>query len=164
MPRSVAVFDKNLDPNVFVPTLSGWNRISAATRRPKSPYIGHHATDEDHRDFLQLVWENDALGVTADGAMLEKAWEFGRCGSRGHRLNGVIIVPPRLPEQVDRLSALVSGELRVEGIDADDDPLDAICTNNLGVDLRQKVPEAIELCDCPWDEDEERRRKRFKRK
>jgi hypothetical protein len=42
--------------------------------------------------------------------------------------------------------------------------MEAITDNNLGVDLRAKQPETVELCDCPYDDEAERHRKRYKLK
>ena len=141
-----------------------WTLLSAGTTRPREPYAGSHTDDEDFTDVLQLGFEKDALVIARDGEMMEKALEFNGCGSRGHRLNGVIVLPPKLEDQVELLRALVEGRLSVKNISEPKDALDLIRFNNLGLDLRAKQLVAIELCDCLYESDVERHRKRYKLK
>ena len=114
--------------------------------------------------MLQLGWENDGLVITPDGEMLDKATDFGRCGSRGHYLNGVIVLPARLPEQLRSLRDLTERRLHILNIRPSEDPITVIRSCNLGLDLRLKQLSAIQLCDCPYDFEVERERRRYKRK
>jgi hypothetical protein len=161
--RTTAVFDKHVDPRLFAAIFAGWTLIAAATTKPKMRYVGPYPTDEDHYDVLQLGWENDALVITGDGGMIGKAQDFGRCGSHEHYLNGVIVLPPDQRRQVELLTKLIDGRLKIARIDDDDSAVVAIRDSNLGVDLRAKQPVAEPLCGCPWIDDEERRRRRYKR-
>ena len=62
------------------------------------------------------------------------------------------------------VSALIDGRLKVSAIAGVASAIDDIRGSNLGVDLRAKAPEAVELCGCPWEEDEQRRWNRYKRR
>jgi hypothetical protein len=160
----IIVFDKSIAPDAFREIFLGWALISAGMRKPRIPYGGLYPDDEDHFDVLQLGWENDGLVITPDGAMLNKARDFGRCGSRGHYLNGVIVLPAMLPQQVRSLRDLTERRLQIVNIGPSEDPITVIRDCNLGLDLRLKQLSAIQLCDCPYDFEVERERRRYKRK
>lgn len=164
MPRYTIVLDKHFGLSLFDAVIHDASFISAALVSPRLKYIGEHSGDEDYYHVLQLAWENDALLITGDAKMLQKARIFGRCRSHNHYRSGVIVLPPGNDRRVELLRSLVDGRLPVLNVDTADDPLEVICDANLGVDLMVKQPVAIELCECPWIDDEHRRRKRYKRK
>ena len=150
------ILDKHLDEKVLATLFSSAVR-TAKKAAPRSPYEGLQADDEDFFHVLQLAWEDYALIVTADGAFFEKAKQFqdelpkrkkDRC------LRGVIIVPKVRDEQVRLLSALIGGamQVRLKGRPGGElIALTEIAEENLGLDLRDKAPYAIELCRCAYD-------------
>jgi hypothetical protein len=156
------IVDKHIDAVMVrsevypAPVTPAWNRSA------RGKYAGEEPTDEDRNHVLQLSFERDSKLLSADGDILEKAYKFGPCNSNGHRLGGVIIVPAGKANQIAALRAFKNGSLQVQGIDPGS--FDDIWWDNMGVDLRQKVPSAIELCECKFEVDVERYRKRYKRK
>lgn len=159
----VFVLDKHVDPDTIRASLEG-TIVQSQNRRPRLRYSGPHKDDEDRYHVLQLGFENDATVVTCDQEFLEKARDFQRCGSHGHFLNGVIVLPPGKEAQKKALTAFLDGTLQVIGIDQRSPVIEQIQDSNLGVNLLHKQPIAQELCDCPWLDEEERRRTRYKRK
>ncbi len=164
MARDAVVFDKHLSGKLFRDLLNGWTLLDAALRKPQIRYRGPFADDEDYYDVLQLAWENDALLVTCDQELIEKARRFGGCGSYDHRLHGVIVLPKEARRQASLLEDLLKERPSIVNIPADESAIDLILTNNLGVDLNARQPRAVELCDCKFDDELERHRKRYKLK
>ncbi len=164
MARATAVFDKHTDPSAFADLLPGWTLLSAARSKPKLRYSGVFSDDEDYSHVLQLAWENDATLITCDGSMIEKATDFNHCGSRGHYLSGVVVLPPGRDRQRKTFAAFLDRKIQIANLERGEDPLEALRQGNFGVDLRAKQPEGLELCNCPFTVDEMRRRKRYKRK
>lgn len=150
------ILDKHLDEKALATLFRSAVR-TAKKASPRSPYEGLQADDEDFFHVLQLAWEDYALVITGDGAFFGKAKQFqdelpkrkkDRC------LCGVIIVPKVRDEQVRLLSALIGGDMQVRLRGRPGGELVAlteIAEENLGVDLRDKVPYAIELCRCAYD-------------
>ena len=150
------ILDKHLDEKALATLFRSAVR-TAKKASPRSPYEGLQEDDEDFFHVLQLAWEDYALVITGDGAFFGKAKQFqdelpkrkkDRC------LCGVIIVPKVRDEQVRLLSALIGGDMQVRLRGRPGGELVAlteIAEENLGVDLRDKVPYAIELCRCAYD-------------
>ena len=145
------VVDKHVAGDVVVPLL-GRRAINATTARPARRYRGKHADDEDYAHVLQLGWENEVAVVTADGEMIAKAQQFERqFGKAESCLRGVIILPPGKEIQAEVVRRFVAGELvpiATRKGDAPGSSLDEIEDYNLGIDLRQKTPRVVHLCDC----------------
>jgi hypothetical protein len=146
--RSI-VLDKSLDEATLKPLFAASVR-TAKIARPSTPYEGEHPNDEDFTHVLMVSWEDYALTITSDGAFFEKARQFQDGLARRKRdrcMRGVIIVPKWRDEQVRLLRAFIDGSLtvRYKGRPV---TLEDVAAWNLGVDLRTKVPVAIELCDC----------------
>jgi hypothetical protein len=151
------VLDKHLDEKSLSILFASAVR-TAKTARPQSAYEGDHPDDEDFTHVLQLAWEDYALVITADGAFFEKAQHFQdelRKRKKDRCLRGVLIVPKQRDEQVRLLRAFIDGtlEVRCKGRPGGEVvTLSEVSTLDLGVDFREKVPRAVELCKCEWDE------------
>jgi hypothetical protein len=147
------VVDKHIAADMVAPLLTR-RPINATTARPTRPYRGEYAGDEDFSHVLQLGWENEAVVLTADGEMIEKALRFEKQFPKAEScLRGVIVLPPGKQAQLAALRRFI-----VDGADmpipkpndgtAPPNVLDVIEDYNLGVDLRKTVPRIIYLCDC----------------
>lgn len=126
----------------------------AKTARPQSAYEGDHPDDEDFTHVLQLAWEDYAIVITADGAFFEKAKQFQdelKKRKKDRCFRGILLLPKQRDEQVRLLTAFLDGGLtvRLQG-SSEVVTLNDVYENNLGVDLRDRVPVAIELCRCNW--------------
>jgi hypothetical protein len=154
--KQKVIIDKHLDPEAMGKAV-GRFAMSAATHAPQSKYRGSHPTDEDYDHVLQLAWENQALLLSRDGAMIKKAIQFRRDLPRiGEErcLRGVLVLPLHKADQVAALRDFLAGKLEIvrsrAGIPIPES-LDDVEDGNFGIDLRQARPKAIELCDCEWE-------------
>ena len=149
------VLDKHLDAVTLAPLFSSVVR-SANNVRPRWKYEGTHTGDEDFYHILQLAWEDYATILTADGEFFNKVRTFQADLARRKKdrcFNGVLIVSHIREEQVRALKGLLDGATLVrckgrpggEIINIED-----VSSQNLGVDFRDKVPRAVELCACKW--------------
>lgn len=134
------VCDKHVSAPFLAPILTPATVTPAAERQTRYAYVGADQHDEDRAHVLQLAFERDATLLTADDAMLEKAYNFGPCGSRNHRLGGVIVLPPGKDQQI---RSFADGTLRIPGVDAGDFAF--IWRENLGIDLRSPHPSAVDM-------------------
>ena len=88
----------------------------------------------------------------------EKARQFQnelRKRKKDRCFRGVLVVPPQRVEQVRLLSAFIDGklEVRCKGRPGDEIvDLNEASNLNLGIDFREKVPRAVELCLCKWED------------
>jgi hypothetical protein len=161
--RLAYVCDKHIDLESLLDALpSGTPVIDSSTTRPKLKYCGIDPADEDRNHVLQLAFERDATLITSDRRMIEKSLNFGPCGSHGHRLGGVIVLPVGKTRRFTALVKLWDGAIPALGVGRP--AFQRIWEDDLGVDLTLKLPTAVELCDCLWGEERERRRRRYKRK
>ena len=158
------VLDVHLDPKAISEELPVAPITQAARHLPRIAYTGEQRNDEDRNHILQLAFERNATLLSTDiEGMLDKAYGFGPCHSKKHRLGGVIILPPRRKEkQIAALRSFKDGSLHV--LDLDPGDFETIWRDNVGIDLTKKAPKAVELCDCAYQDDKDARDRRFKRK
>jgi hypothetical protein len=161
--RLAYVCDKHIDSDNLLDTLpNGAPVIDAADNVPRLKYRGVHPEDEDRSHVLQLTFERDATLLTADRRMIQKARNFGPCGSHKYQLGGVIVLPVGKAQQLKSLETIWDGVFPELGDGRA--AFRRIWQDNRGIDLTVKRPEPVELCDCPWGDDKERHRRRYKRK
>jgi len=151
------ILDKHIDVKAIAPLFESVVR-SANDLEPSCPYEGTHTDDEDLYEVLQIVREERALLVTADGAFFDKVQIFQEelvPRKKDRCLYGVLLVPKERERQVALIRAFVEGEMdvRLAGAAKTRVRLPFLYESNLGVNLRAKVPVAVELCRCAWEDD-----------
>lgn len=151
------ILDKHIDVKAIAPLFHSVVR-SANDLEPSFPYEGTHTDDEDFFEVLQIVREERALLITADGAFFGKVQIFQEelaPRKKDRCFNGVLIVPKERDRQVALVRSFVAGELdvRLAGSPKNRVSLAFLYDSNLGLDLRAKVPVAVELCRCRWEDE-----------
>lgn len=110
--------------------------------------LRHNAPDNP--DVINLCQREHAILITADTGFLQHFRDYQK--AHNDCCWGLLLLPDCELRQIDVLSRLRAGKLRLKHPKDDVLRFEDVRNDNLLVNLRANPPEIGELCMCEWDE------------